>query len=161
MKVKTLDHLAICVSDLDSSIRQFCDFFGAKLHFVVESQELEVRTAFFTWGDKIITMEQPTTSTSSFAKFLEKRGPGIHHVGVQVEDMAETISHLEQQGVKVVNTQLSGEKRREGLVLPKHGFGVLWQLMEWREDCSNSLEARLELSKHGLQIPVGEAFKKK
>jgi methylmalonyl-CoA epimerase len=161
MKFATLDHLAICVPDLDKAIKQFSDFFGAKLHFVVDSKELEVKTAFFTWGDKIITMEQPTTTTSSFAKFLEKRGPGIHHVGVQVDDMADTINHLEKQGVKVVNTQLTGEKRREGLVLPKDGFGVLWQIMEWRGDCANSLEARLELSRSGLQIPVGEAFKKK
>jgi methylmalonyl-CoA epimerase len=156
----TLDHLAICVPDAAAAAKQFCDFFGAKLHFLVESEELEVKMAFLTWGDKIITLDQPTTPTSSFAKFLDKRGPGIHHVGVQVENVEEEIRRLEKLGVKVVNTQLTGKKRREGLVLPKDGCGVLWQLIEWREDCKDSLEARLDLSRTGLQIPVGDTFKK-
>jgi methylmalonyl-CoA epimerase len=156
----TLDHLSICVHDVAAASKQFCEFFGAKLHHMVESEDLEVKMAFLTWGDKIITIEQPTTPTSSFAKFLEKRGPGIHHVGVQVENVEEEIRRLAKLGVKVVNTQLTGKQRREGLVLPKDGLGILWQLIEWREDCKDSLEARLELSRTALQIPVGDAFKK-
>ncbi len=158
----TLDHLAICVPDLEKAIKQFCDFFGAKFHFIVDNEELQMKMAFLTWGDKIISMEQPTTPASSFAKFLVRRGgPGIHHVGVQVDDIASAIKHLEKRGVKVVNTQLTGEKRREALVLPKDGLGVLWQMIEWRQDCADSLEARLEFSRDGLKIPAGDAFKKK
>jgi hypothetical protein len=78
----------------------------------------------------------------------------------QVKNLEKEIKRLDKLGVKVVNTQLTGKKRREDLVLPKNGLGILWQLIEWREDCADSLEARLDLSRSGLQIPVGDAFRK-
>lgn len=162
MKVKTIDHISICVPNVEAASKLFCDIFGAKFEFFTESEALECRMAFHTWGDKIVTMEEPTTATSTFAKFLEKHGPGIHHMALEVEDLEETIKSLASNGVKVVNTQLTGRVRREALVLPKDAFGILLQLIEWREECKGSLEEQLNLSRvGGLQIPVGDSFKKK
>ncbi|MGQ9676135.1 MAG: VOC family protein [Chloroflexota bacterium] len=147
------DHLAIAVRNLEESARVFQEVFGAKMVFTTESEALGVKSAFFVWGDKMITMEQPVRADSTFADFIEKRGEGIHHIGVEVDDIEATIAELEAKGYRVVNKQLIGEQRREALVLPKQFFGILLQMIEWRGSCKYSLEARLELCRHDLHIP--------
>lgn len=147
------DHFAIAVRNLDEAVHLFRDVFGASVAFTKEIPELGIRSAFCVWGDKMVTLEQPIREDSPFAEFIRKRGEGIHHIAVEVENLDDAIAELEGQGIRLINLQLTGEQRREALVLPKQFMGILLQVIEWRGACKNSLEARLEFSRTQLQIP--------
>ena len=151
--IARFDHFAIAVRDIEESARVFQEAFGARLAFKKESEELGVVSAFFTWGDKMVTMEQPTRGDSTFADFVRKRGEGIHHIAIEVDDIEAMITDLEARGFKVVNKQLSGDLRREALVLPMQFFGILLQIVEWRGECKESLSARLAFSRDHRQVP--------
>lgn len=151
--LKTIDHFSFAVKDLEVSKKKFCDVFGAEYHFQKEFSNLKAVVAFFSIGDRLVTMEQPLSPESPFAKFLEKRGEGLHHVCFAVNDLDAYIAHLESNGVKVVNKQLESKVRREAVVVPKDAFGTILQIVEWNDDYAGDLEKKLEFSRTELEIP--------
>jgi len=155
MSVKTIDHLAICVRDLDAARDRFAALFGAEFQFVDEIASLKVRSAFFKLGDKLVTLEQPTAEDSSFAAFLNRNGEGVHHVAIEVDDLAAYKAELEAQGITPVNVQMEDPLRREFLILPKDALGMLVQVIEWRGELKHSLDARIAYSRDGYQMPGG------
>ena len=150
MNTLTIDHLAICVRNVDAASERFAALFGATHHFTKVFDSLQCRSAFFTLGNRVVTFEEPTSPDSAFADFLDKRGEGVHHVGVEVDDLMAAKAHVESLGVKIANLQTEDDERWEFLILPKDAFGVLMQVIEWRGTCKDSLEARLDYSSKDL-----------
>jgi hypothetical protein len=78
------------------------------------------------------------------AKFIEERGEGLHHLGLEVDDLDEYIQELEKKQVRIPVKSLDGEFRREILLSPKEASGVVWQVIEWKSGSDLNLEERIE-----------------
>lgn len=153
MKVQRIDHLAICVRDLDASIKQL-EAMGAELLMRRANEATGLASAQFRWGNINVTLEHPMTDQGPFAEFLRRKGEGIHHIGMDVENLNDAVAALEANEMRVVNAQLDGDVRHEVLLHPKSGLGVLWQLMEWQGDYKDDLEKRIEAAREGkIEIP--------
>ncbi|MGH2599619.1 MAG: VOC family protein [Dehalococcoidia bacterium] len=149
-----VDHIAIAVQDLDTAIQVAQTLLGAKLlwrnepHGINESAALDV-------GGMLVVFEHPRTDQGVFADFLRRRGPGIHHVGVSVDNLDAAMQDAERQEARLLNPQLDPNGvRREVLVHPKSGLGVLWQMIEWKESIRGDQDARRAALRDGeVRIP--------
>jgi len=130
--VKRIDHIAIVVPDIDEAAAFYRDVLGLTLERIEHVAEQEVVVAFFPTGDSEVELLQPTTADSGVARFLEKRGPGIHHLCLEVEDICRTLADLKARGVELINEeplQGSGGKKM-AFIHPRSTYGVLVELYE-------------------------------
>jgi methylmalonyl-CoA epimerase len=134
MEVRKIDHIGIAVSDLGSAKR----FYSQSLGLKVDHEEVlgEMKIAFVPVGEVNLELIQPTTQDGVIARFIAKRGEGIHHIAYEVEDVASALDKLNSQGVKLVD-----EKPRTGahgtqvaFVHPKSSYGVLTELVSKKDD---------------------------
>ena len=132
VKAKGLDHVAIVVRDLEAAIRLYRDTLGLELTAVEEVPEQQVTTAIFGRGLGRVELICPTTVDSGVGRFLEKRGEGLHHICLEVEDLEGTLQALRDAG-----TPLIDEAPRPGaggakvaFIHPRGARGVLTELRE-------------------------------
>ncbi len=132
IQAKGLDHVAIVVWDLEASIRLYRDALGLELAQVEEVPEQHVRTATFGTGMGRIELVCPTTRDSGVARFLEKRGEGLHHVCVEVEDLEAAMESLRAAGAPLIDAvpKPGAGGARVAFVHPKGMHGVLTELRE-------------------------------
>ena len=132
MSVKSLNHIGIAVR----SIEDQQDFYGGTLGLEFENVEdvpsQKVRVAFFRAGDIRIELLEPTSDDSPVAKFIEKRGEGLHHVAYTVDDIQARIAELQESGLRMIDeTPRPGAHHMQIAFLhPKSSFGVLTELCE-------------------------------
>lgn len=98
-----LDHLGLAVHSLEQASRLYGDVLGLASGGVEEIPDQKVRAAFFQAGHVRIELLEPTGSDSPIAKFLEKRGPGLHHVAYRVADLPATLAALAEAGVRLID----------------------------------------------------------
>ena len=130
-KVIKINHVAIAVPDLEDSMHFWKDVLGLELDHIenVPSQKSEV--AFFPVGDSEIELVHPTEEDTGVSKFLEKRGPGIHHLCFEVDDIAGTLELMKEKGTRLINEHpLELPGRKMAFVHPKSTGGVLVELYE-------------------------------
>lgn len=129
MTPNKIKHIGIAVKDLESAKR----FYEESLGLTVEREETlgEMKIAFVPVGEVNLELIQSTTDDGVIAKFIEKRGEGVHHIAYEVEDVAVALEGLKARGVKLVD-----ETPREGahgtevaFVHPKSAHGVLTELV--------------------------------
>jgi methylmalonyl-CoA/ethylmalonyl-CoA epimerase len=132
MLLTEIDHIAIAVNDLDAAVEYYREAFGAEVHHreVVESDGVE--EALVKVADSYIQLTAATRPDSPIAKFLEKRGEGLHHVGYRVDDCAEALAAMIAAGARPID-----EKPRPGsrgttvaFIHPKGNFGTLTELVQ-------------------------------
>ncbi|MCG8318872.1 MAG: methylmalonyl-CoA epimerase [Cytophagales bacterium] len=122
-----IEHIGIAVKSLEHSNELFSKLFG-KTHYKVEGVESEgVKTSFFALKDSKIELLEATGEDSPIAKFIEKKGEGIHHIAFEVADINAEMSRLRDQGFKVLNeTPKKGADNKLVCFLhPKSSNGVL------------------------------------
>jgi len=131
-QIKKINHLAILVEDMQDSLGFWRDALGLEVVEQIEVPEENARVAFLPVGDSNIELVQPTDSESGLSRYLAKRGPGLHHVCLQVEDIQETLDRLKEMGVRLINEQPgSGEGgRKYAFIHPESTQGVLVELYE-------------------------------
>ena len=125
-------HIGIAVSDLDEAIKLYRDVLGLRLKDVCDAKEMKMRVAFFSTGDKTeIELIQPTDNETSLAKFIEKRGEGIHHIALEVDDIESALTTAKKKGLLLID-----EKPRMGIhgnkiafIHPKNTRGVLFEFV--------------------------------
>lgn len=127
-----IDHVGHAVWDLDEAIELHRRLYGAE---VVHRETMErdgVREALIAVGDGYIQLLEPTRDDSPVARFLERNGPGIHHVGYRVRDADAALSALKEQGARVVDDHPRPGSRgcTVAFVHPKATLGVLVELVE-------------------------------
>ena len=126
-----LDHIGIAVSSIDQAVGLY-EALGLKdtRREIVESQE--VRTAFLPIGDTRLELLEPVGSDSPVAKFLAKRGPGIHHICFAVPDLEGALADLRGRGFRLVHQSPvpGADGRRVAFLHPSAGQGVLIELSE-------------------------------
>ena len=127
-----IDHVAIAVRDLDAAILWYRDVFGATVEHreIVESDG--VAEALLRVADSYIQLLTPTRDDSPVAKYLEKKGEGLHHVGYRVADCAAALDAVKASGGRVIdeNPRPGSRGTIVAFVHPKTSFGTLIELVE-------------------------------
>lgn len=130
--IKKINHIAIVAPDLDEATGFWAEALGLTVSKteVVESQAVKV--AFLPVGESKIELLEPTDENSGVAKYMEKRGPGIHHLCLEVDDIEETLSQLKAANVPLINEEptIGAGGRRVAFIHPKGTGGVLVELYE-------------------------------
>ena len=103
--IKKIEHLGIAVKSLEHSNELFAKLLGEKYYKVEEVVSEGVKTSFFMVGETKIELLEATKPESPIAKFIEKKGEGIHHIAYDVEDLEVEIERLEDEGFQVINTE--------------------------------------------------------
>ncbi len=127
-----LEHIGIAVKDLESANKLFGTLFN-RPHYKVESVESEgVKTSFFQTGESKIELLEATNPDSAIAKFIEKRGEGIHHLAFEVKDIDAEIERLSGEGYQLIHqTPKDGaDNKRIAFLHPKSTNGVLVELCQ-------------------------------
>jgi methylmalonyl-CoA epimerase len=134
--VVKIDHIAIAVQNLDEAIKVYRGALGLELAGEEEVPEQGVRVAFLPIGDTRLELLEPLSSESPVAKFLEKRGEGIHHICLEVEDLEKALAELASKGVKLIDEKprLGAHGRKMAFVHPKSLHGVLLELYQKEEE---------------------------
>jgi methylmalonyl-CoA/ethylmalonyl-CoA epimerase len=132
MPVQRIDHVAVVVEDIEKANAFYRDALGLDLSHVEEVESQGVKVAFFPLGDSEIELVEPTTDDSGVARYLAGRGPGIHHICLEVDDIAATLADLKARGVELINEQpVPGSGGRQiAFVHPRSTSGVLIELYE-------------------------------
>jgi methylmalonyl-CoA epimerase len=134
MTPKKIDHIGIAVSDLDSTKRFYETAFGLK----VEHEEVygDMRIAFLPVGEVNLELIQSTTEDGVIAKFISKKGEGIHHIAYEVEDVEGVLSRLNEHGVQLVDKKPrpGAHGTKVAFVHPKSTNGVLTEFVSKKEN---------------------------
>jgi len=127
-----LDHLGIAVSDLPASLAFFKDALGLHVEASEEIVSQRVRATFLSAGQSTLELLEPTAPDSPIAKYLDRRGPGLHHVALRVDDIEAALAHLQSRGIRLID-----EKPRPGaegalvaFIHPSAAHGVLVELKQ-------------------------------
>ncbi len=133
MNISHIEHLGIAVKSLEEAIPYYQTILGLKCYSIEEVADQKVKTAFFKVGQTKIELLEPTSEDSTIAKFIEKRGEGIHHMAFAIEDgVANALAEVEAKGVRLIDK--APRKGAEGLNIaflhPKSTCSVLTELCE-------------------------------
>lgn len=130
--LKRLDHIAVLVPDLEEALGFWQDRLGLSLDHVETVSSMAVKIAFLPLGESEIELVQPLTEDSGLAKFLEKRGPGLHHICIEVGDIAAKLADLKSQDVRLIDEEplLMDDGRQLAFIHPQSTGGVLVELYE-------------------------------
>jgi methylmalonyl-CoA epimerase len=127
-----IDHVAIAVHDLEGAIAYYADTFGCEVEHREVVERDGVEEALLRVADSYIQLLTPTRDDSPVAKYMEKKGEGIHHVGYRVADCAAALDAVKAQGHKVIDDAPRPGSRGTtvAFVHPKTAFGTLIELVQ-------------------------------
>jgi len=127
-----ISHIGIAVPDIEVASKFYTEHLGLKLGGVEEVPDQKVKVAFLPIGEVRLELVQPTSPDSPVAKFLEKNGPGVHHIAYQVADTAAEVERLKAAGVRMVDeTPRKGAHNTSiAFIQPKVYGGVLSELVQ-------------------------------
>ena len=131
-EIKGINHLALVVENLEASLAFWRDTVGLELEKVEDVPGEGARVAFMPVGDSRLELVEPTDQDTGLARFLEKRGPGIHHLCLEVDDLEAMLRHLEAGGVELINQEPveGSDGRLYAFLHPKSANGVLLELYQ-------------------------------
>jgi len=126
-----IDHIGIAVNSLADAEKNYRDL-GFHFDHIEAVEEQKVKVAFFHCGDSHIELLEPTSEDSPIAKFISKRGSGIHHLCVEVDDLETALEQYAAKGVRLINEKpvIGAGGCRVAFVHPRSTQGVLLELKE-------------------------------
>jgi methylmalonyl-CoA/ethylmalonyl-CoA epimerase len=132
MKISKIDHIGIAVKDLNTVGKFYADAFGLNISGEIDAPERKLKNAFTEISGIKLEFLMPTDEESVVAKFIDKRGEGIHHICFEVEDIEKAVSELKSKGVELVDEKprLGVEGDKIVFLQPKSVFGVLIELKQ-------------------------------
>ena len=132
MSVKKIDHNGIVVRDMEAALKVYRDTLGLELAETEFVPEQKVNIAFLPTGESEIELVEPTTDDSGIARYLARRGEGVHHVCLEVDDIEATLAQMAAQGMELIDeTPRAGSGgKKYAFVHPKSAHGVLIELYE-------------------------------
>jgi len=132
MAVEKIAHIGIAVESIEQWIGFYRDVLGLDYGGSEEVPEQKVRVAFLTIGESNIELLEPTSDDSPIAKFLEKRGSGIHHIAIQVDDIEVALARHKEAGARLIDNEprIGAHKMKIAFIHPKASGGVLLELCE-------------------------------
>lgn len=146
-RVRRIDHVAIVVDDIDQALAFWRDGLGLELSHVEDVPSQQSVVAFLPTEHGEIELVKPTDEDSGVARFLEKRGPGVHHVCFQMEDLEASLETLKDKGIRLINTEpvIGTAGKRIAFIHPESTHGVLVELYEVT---SQEPQIRLDRARH-------------
>ncbi|MBI2305576.1 MAG: methylmalonyl-CoA epimerase [Chloroflexi bacterium] len=128
---KKLDHVAVAVKDMASTLRFYQEVMGISPSHQAVLPQQGVKVAFLPVGDSAIELLEPTDPQGAVARFLERRGEGLHHICFQVADIDAELRSLAQKGVELIDKEpRPGAEGRVGFLHPRNASGVLIELVQ-------------------------------
>jgi methylmalonyl-CoA/ethylmalonyl-CoA epimerase len=130
--MRKIEHIGIAVKDINASNQLFEKLFGNPPYKVEEVASEGVKTSFFMNGPNKIELLEPTNDSSPIAKFLEKKGEGIHHIAFDVEDIEKEMVRLQEEGFVLINDKpkKGADNKLVVFLHPKSTNGVLIELCQ-------------------------------
>ena len=132
MKLTQIDHIGIAVPDLDAAVEQYGRALGLRPAHRERVQDQGVEEVLFAAGDSFIQLLGALGPDTPVGRFLERHGPGMHHIGYRVEDLAQALEHLRAEGIPLIDEQPRRGSRGTTIafVHPKGMGGVLVELVQ-------------------------------
>ena len=127
-----IDHIGVAISDLGESLKFFKDALGLDLEPPEEIPSQRVRAHFLQAGDATVELVEPTSDESPIAKFITKRGPGLHHLCLRVDDIVAALAELKAKGVKLIDEtpRAGAHQSLVAFIHPSSTHGVLVELKQ-------------------------------
>jgi methylmalonyl-CoA/ethylmalonyl-CoA epimerase len=130
-KITKLNHVAIVVPEIEAALSFWRDGLGLDLHHVEDVPSQKSQVAFLPLGESEVELVKPTSEDSGVAKFLTDRGPGMHHLCFEVDDIDGMLADLKAKGIRLIHeSALQLEGRKVAFVHPKSANGVLVELYQ-------------------------------
>ncbi len=130
-KVTRINHVAIVVSEIEGALNFWRDALGLDCDHVEDVPSQRSQVAFIPLGGSEVELVRPTTDDSGVAKFLAERGPGMHHLCLEVDDIDGMLADLKAKGVRLINeTAMQLEGRKVAFIHQKSANGVLVELYQ-------------------------------
>lgn len=132
MNISHIEHIGIAVKSLETAIPYYEKVLGLKCYNIEEVVDQKVKTAFFKVGDAKIELLEPTSPESTIAKFIEKKGEGVHHIAFATDGVADALAHCAEQEVQLIDKapRCGAEGLNIAFLHPKSTMGVLTELCE-------------------------------
>ena len=130
--IKKIDHIAIAVKNLQEEIARYRDVLGLEFLGTEVVPEQKVTVAFFKVNDVFIELLEPLSADSPISAFIEKKGGGLHHLALEVDDIRAEISRLQEKNVQMLDREprIGAHEARIAFVHPKSFSGVLYELQQ-------------------------------
>ncbi len=131
-KVSRIDHLAMVVDDIEVALKFWRDGLGLEVSHVEEVPDQGAVVTFLAIGDQTVELVEPTDDESGMSRFLEKRGPGMHHIALEVQNIEDSLDHLGSAGIRLIHDEpvVGAGGRRIAFIHPASTQGVLVELYE-------------------------------
>jgi len=130
--VKSIHHVAVVVGDMEGPLGFWRDALGMELQEIKDVPGEESKVAFLPAGESLLELVLPTKDDSGVARYLAKRGPGMHHVCLEVDDLTVMLEQLKSRGIRLIHEepQKSQDGPRYAFIHPEATGGVLVELYE-------------------------------
>ena len=129
-----IDHVGIAVRNIDESLTFYRDILGLEFEGIEVLEERGLKTAFLKTGESEIELLEPISEDSTIYKFLEKKGEGIHHLALEVDDVEEKIESMSEKGANFIGEASIGAGGKKIIFIhPKSTSGVLMELCQHME----------------------------
>ncbi len=130
--IQRINHVAVVVDDMEKSLSFWRDALGIEIYGLRDVPAEQSRVALLPLAGSEVELVQPTTADSGLAKYLAKRGPGMHHICLEVDDINAMLAQLKARGVRLINEQprQAADGKKYAFVHPESTGGVLVELYE-------------------------------
>jgi methylmalonyl-CoA/ethylmalonyl-CoA epimerase len=130
--VKSMNHVAVVVDDMEKALSFWRDALGMQLQELRDVPAEQSQVAFMPLAGSEVELVMPTSDDSGIARYLAKRGPGMHHICLEVDDIVEMLAHLRAKGVRLINEEArtSADGKKYAFIHPESTAGVLVELYE-------------------------------
>jgi methylmalonyl-CoA/ethylmalonyl-CoA epimerase len=131
-KVKRINHVAVVVQDMERALSFWRDALGMELQGLRDVAAEKSQVAFLPLPGSEVELVQPTTDDSGVAKYLAKRGPGMHHLCLEVDDIEGMMSQLKSKGIRLINEEprTTADGKKYAFIHPESASGVLVELYQ-------------------------------
>ena len=133
--IKKIDHIGVAVENLNDAIRVYRESLGLEIEEPEEVKEQRVKVAFIPVGESRIELIESTDPNGIIAKFIERRGEGIHHIALEVNRIDDALQKLKERGVQLIDEKprIGVHKMKIAFLHPRSTKGVLLELCEKHE----------------------------
>ena len=131
-RIKQINHVAVVVADMEKSLSFWRDALGIEMHELRDVPAEMSQVAFLPLAGSEIELVRPTSDDSGIAKYLAKRGPGMHHICLEVDDIDGMLAQLKTKGVRLINEQprTAADGKQYAFIHPESTGGVLVELYQ-------------------------------
>ena len=131
-KIKAINHVAVVVEDMEKSLAFWRDALGIELRELRDVPAEKSQVAFLPLAGAEVELVRPTTDDSGIAKYLAKRGPGMHHLCLEVDDIQGMLAQLKARNIRLINEEprLAADGKKYAFIHPESTGGVLVELYQ-------------------------------